>query len=180
MAAGGTERESQQGEKYGDRNFTHCKTMPEVKPDTNAQGRFRQGNRVNVTHGVYGYLATGSLPRGASYIRRQLAGYRKGLEAAVLELRGEITIYSASLIQSAIRHEGRATLLQRWLRQQEKDLSYSDKVSTLREIGSATDARDRCLKALGLDDADRPESILDSLYAPTLPPEPEGSDDANQ
>ncbi len=139
--------------------------MSEVKPDQNSKGLFRPGNRVNVTHGVYGFLATGSLPRKATYIRRQLGELRNAIEAAVLEKFGELTLYRAALVQTAIRHEGRACLLQRWLRLNGK-LTHAEKLATLKEIGAASDARDRALKALGLDERDDGRSILEGLYGP--------------
>ena len=101
-------------------------------------------------HGTYSYLALGRLPKGCAYIRRLIGKYRRKLEDALLERDGEIQIHAASLVQSACRHEGRAQLLTRWLRVDDGDMSITDRVSLLREIGSATDSRDRCLKALEL------------------------------
>ena len=52
----------------------------------------------------------------------------------------------------------------RWLRMTEPKLTLTDRLAVLREIGAATDARDRCLRALGLDQ--RPEADpLTTLYA---------------
>lgn len=139
--------------------------MPDVKQDTNSQGQFRQGNRASLTHGVHAFLATGSLPKKASYIRRQLSQFKLALEAGVREKHSTISLYHAALIQSVIRHEARASLLQRWLRLGE-GLSHADRVMTLKEIGNATDARDKALKALRLDDSDNGQSILATLYGP--------------
>ena len=78
---------------------------------------------------------------------------RHSLEDILIERESEVTIYNAAVIQSACRHEGRAQLLQRWLRELhngDKSPSVQDRLSILREIGSATDARDKCLKSLRL------------------------------
>lgn len=138
--------------------------MPEVKPDQNKKGRFLSKNRAAITHGVRAFLATGSLPRGASYIRRNLNQFQDALEAAVIDRKGEVSLYSSCLIQSAIRHEGRASLMQRWLRVNEGELTINMQIHVLKEIGAATDARDKCLKSLGLDDADMRDNILEALY----------------
>jgi hypothetical protein len=109
------------------------------------------GNQNRTVHGVRGYLALGSLPRGARYIRRLIGELRTALESAVSEANGgEISIYHGALIQSACRHEGRALLLSRYLRI-EPDLALAERLAILKEIGTASDSRDKCLKAFGLD-----------------------------
>ena len=131
-----------------------------------------------IRHGKYAYLALGSLPKGASYIRRLIGQFRGALEQAVRDKEGEITIYSTALVQSACRHEGRAQLMTRWLRLTEPKLTLTDRLAVLREIGAATDARDRCLRTLGLDK--RPEADpLTTLYAPGLPASSSPSDEGN-
>ena len=121
-------------------------------------------NRNAVKSGVYSFLATGRYPRGASYVGRLVGQLRHALEVIVLERDGQVSVYQAALIQSASRHEGRAQLLQRWLRElgqrpkedggsskaTKQESSVQERVAILREIGNATDARDRCLKSLGL------------------------------
>lgn len=120
------------------------------------------GNRNAVTHGIYSFLAMGSLPKGASYIRRQLSRLEDALRDAVLDKHGEISLLRAALVQTACRHEGRALLLSRWLRDRAGQMSDHDRMVYLREIGNASDARDRALKALGLDNNGR--DVIDALY----------------
>ncbi|QDU30602.1 hypothetical protein ETAA8_57480 [Anatilimnocola aggregata] len=110
-----------------------------------------KGNRNRTTHGTYGFLAIGSLPKGASYIRRQLGVFEKFVANAVKDKHGAITLYRAALIQSAVRHEGRAQLLTRWLRDGEAGLKLLERMAVLREIGAASDQRDRVLKLLDLE-----------------------------
>ena len=112
-----------------------------------------KGNRNAIRSGVYSFLATGRYPRGAAYVGRLVGQLRQSLESTVMQRESEVTVYNAAVIQSVCRHEGRAQLLQRWLRELEKGdngASIHDRVSILKEIGSATDARDKCLRALGL------------------------------
>ena len=137
-----------------------------------------KGNRNRTTHGVYGYLAIGSLPKGASYIRRLLGQFRASLDSAVQEKCGEIGVYSAALIQSACRHEARAQLLTRWLRTAEGELPLAERLSVLREIGKATDSRDSCLQKLGLDRTEAYDPWA-AIYAEPIQPssaEPEAQD----
>jgi len=101
-------------------------------------------------HGLYAFLALGSLPKGASYIRRQGGRLRVQLTQAVLESGRKVGVTAAATINSACRHEGRAMLLQRYLRL-EADLPLAARIQLLREIGMATDSRDRCIRSLRLD-----------------------------
>ncbi len=122
-------------------------------------------------HGVSSYLCLGRLPKGGAYIRRQLSLLKQQLEKDVQDLYGELTTYHSALIQSACRHEGRAQLLTRWMRQVENDarekdetVAISDRLAIVKEIGSASDARDRCLERIGLG---RPSPRLDVWNALT-------------
>jgi hypothetical protein len=128
-----------------------------------------KGNRNRTAHGIYGYLATGSLPKGASYIRRQLGNFERELRRRVLEKRGEVSVLSAALIQTAVRHEGRAQLLNRWLRQADENLKVADKLALLREIGNASDRRDAVLKQLDLE-VSADEDIAAALYSSPAAP----------
>lgn len=100
-------------------------------------------------HGKYLFLRVGRQPKGAAYIGRELADLRRETEAAVLDRHGSVSILGAALIQSATRHEGRARLLQRYMRS-EGDLPLHDRIQLLREISAASDSRDKCLERLGL------------------------------
>lgn len=123
-----------------------------------------KGNRNRMTHGQAGWLATGSLPKGASYVRRLIGRMRSVLERAVLDSFGEVGPTEAALIQSACRHEGRALLAQRWLREG-TDLPVKDRLAMLQVIGNATDSRDRAIEKLKL----TPLSQRDPWAALTVP-----------
>ena len=110
-----------------------------------------QGNRNRTTHGTRGFLALGSLPKGASYIRRLVGRLRGELETAVQNTFGEISLEQAALIQSACRHEGVALLWQRWLRQRMSQLKASTLLQITKQISCSTDLRDRSIRALKID-----------------------------
>ncbi len=119
----------------------------------------QQGNRNAQRHG----LRSAKLPKDSKYIEYTLNALRLALEAAVLDSHGAVTVTHAALVQSAVRHERRAALAERWGRVK-PDLTLSEKLSIEREIGNATDARDRCIERLKLDESDR-GNIIDTLYS---------------
>lgn len=110
-----------------------------------------QGNRNAMKSGLRSILTTGRYPRGATYVARLVAGLRSELEIAILSLRPSAEVHEAALCQSAARHEARALLLQRMLRDKQDELTTDQKLSILRDMSAATDARDRCIKQLNLD-----------------------------
>lgn len=105
-------------------------------------------NKNAATHGAYSYLALGSLPKGASYIRRLTGKLRIQLTQAVQDTGRTAGVMEAAWINSACRHEGRAQLLQRYLRLE--DLPITLRIQLLKEIGFATSARDRAIERLDL------------------------------
>ena len=108
----------------------------------------RAGNRNRTRHG----LTAGQLPKGAAYVKRCTDQLRAGLESAVAERNGgEVSLYHAALIQSAIRWERHALLAQRWLRQEAATLNADQRLAYSREVARASAERDKCLKLLALD-----------------------------
>ena len=92
------------------------------------------------THGLRKWTVTGTLSGpGASYVRHTLAAFRADVEAAVIETKGELSVYHAALIQTACRHEGRAQLIQRLLRGLDADVSVPERIAYMKEIGAASD-----------------------------------------
>ena len=136
----------------------------EDRPQRNQSGRFLPGHRQSIgnrggakpgekhhlTHGVYDWLWNGVLPARHAWLKRTINELRSQVESELLSRHGEITIYMAAVMQTMSRHEGRALLLAAWLREK-PDLPLTEKLSILKEIGSASDFRDRCLVKLGLD-----------------------------
>jgi hypothetical protein len=118
------------------------------------------GNRNSLRHG----LRAGSLPKGASYIKREINLLRREIETAVMNRHGEIDLYRAALIQTAIRWERHGMLVQRWLRREAGEMDAAQRLAYSRDIARASESRDRCLKELGLNAGDHAD-ILDALYS---------------
>lgn len=138
----------------------------------NTKGQFTKGHRYSLRHGVHRYLQVGRMPAGCSHLTSAIRGLEAELTDVVKATHGGLMVAHKALIQSACRHEARAALVQYWLCERAKKMTDSDRLAYLREIGAASDARDRCLKALGLDRAAR--DTLDSLF---LPPPDEPADE---
>jgi len=112
-------------------------------------------------HGVRAFIG-GKLP--ASWrITKSLNALRAALESEVSRRRGEVDVYCGALIQSAIRHEGVAALWTAHLRDKGEGLTVEQKLAVCREIRNATDARDRCLKELGLNKHESAD-VIDAIY----------------
>src|SRR5262245_58388668 len=109
-----------------------------------------RGNRNSLKNGNTAFLS-GRWPGGCQAITRAVRKLRKQLEGEIIARTGDLDVYSAALIQTATRHEARALLWQRWARERFDTLTTEQLLAITRELGSASDARDRCLKALGLD-----------------------------
>lgn len=145
-------------------------TPPEKPGEARTRVGAPPGNRNAIRHG----LTCGRLPKGCSAIEKAMLQFRRAVEDQVAELRGgNISLYDAALINSAMRHERHAMLSQRWLWKASADeLTVTDRIRFSSEIGKASDARDKALKLLGLDvQPDRdPFAFLDSAPPKTPPP----------
>lgn len=116
--------------------------------------------RKRVRHG----LRAAKLPEDARYVQNATDQLRRSCEAALCRTP---SVYEAALIQSACRHERRASLCERWLRLAEDagELDLSTKLQLQRDIGNATDSRDKCLERLGVNTS--PTSPWDTVYLPS-------------
>ena len=111
-------------------------------------------------------LTTGKLPPGASYITNLTNKFRRELEAAALEVRGEIGLYELAVVNTAIRWERHALLAQKWLRDATDSLTPDQRLAFSREVARASSERDKCLRLLGLDARARGDLLtLETLYA---------------
>lgn len=134
------------------------------------RGGAPKGNRNRVTHGLRRTFTTGRLPRGSSYIGGTLQALRREIETALLARDGAIGIGAAAATQTACRHERTAQLAQKWLAEN-PEMPLELKLKFANQVAVSSEARDRALKALGLDPrpADR-RSVAASLY--TIPHQP--------
>jgi hypothetical protein len=136
----------------------------------------KPGNRNAIRSGTSSYVTTDRLPRGASYAGRIARQFKKALTDAAEAIHGPLTIDKACLIQSCVRHEMRAQLLLRLMRT-EKNISADQVITLTKEISSATDARDRCVKALGI--VQPPDSGPDFSSLLSLQPAPARPDSSS-
>jgi hypothetical protein len=131
------------------------------------------GNENAIKHGVYRWSATGKLPAAMKYVRCELRKLRYELEAKLAaENGGAVTIVQHSLIADVVRHEGVARLIETWLAREANALRVADRVSLVRQLEFATDARTRAIRALGLEPSTcGSKGGSDSLFA-HVPPIP--------
>lgn len=113
----------------------------------------------NLRHG----LLAGKLPPKLHFIERRLQGFRRNLEQAVIDVRGEVTVTDAAFIQTCYRHERHALLCQRWLTTELDKLKPMERLHFSREIARASGERDKALAALRLDESK--EDLFDRLYS---------------
>jgi len=119
-------------------------------------------NRNATRHG----LVAGQLPKGAAYIKRECDTLRRSIEEAVAASHsGSVTLYQAALIQTCIRWERHAMLVQRWLRLQCDTMDAATRLAYSRDIARASAERDKALLGLGLDSTD--VDYVATLYGPT-------------
>ena len=120
-----------------------------------------KGNTNAVRHGMVG----SKLPEGCRYIEHRVNALRRNMEQALLELRGEINIVDAATINSILKWEKHGLLASHWLRHQIDTLSALERLKFSEAIAKASDARDRNIRALGLDVKPDPWAELDALPA---------------
>jgi hypothetical protein len=92
-----------------------------------------------------------ALPKGCHHIDRATCHYRRQLESAVLEARGEITLVDAALVNTAYRAERHAQLAQRWLHREAANMSPADRLGYSREVVKASESRDKAIASLKLE-----------------------------
>jgi hypothetical protein len=76
--------------------------------------------------------------------------FRRELEAAVMEARGEITLVDAAYVNTAYRAERHAQLAQRWLAMEAAEMTPADRLNYSREVVRASAERDKAIAALDL------------------------------
>lgn len=100
----------------------------------------------------------------------RLRAFRNRLEKIVVEAHNEVSVLRAALINSATRWEKVAALGDRWLREEAESLDVNDRLNLVKSIAQASDSRDKCIKALGLDS--KPADLWAGVYAAPLPEMP--------
>jgi hypothetical protein len=148
----------------------------------------KRGNRNRVTSGLR-MFQQGRWPAGTTSFPRMLKELGDGLRKAVTEVCGSTNVLSEAYISTILVHQGRALLLLRLYRRNQKSLRPAELSDLLEKIGKAYDSRDRVLEKLKLD-IKKPETDpwQDLLKRPALPsvnepelidkPEQEGTGEA--
>lgn len=119
-----------------------------------------KGNANALRHGLRG----GKLPKGCQYIENRVNALRRQVEAALIDLKGEISIVDAAAVNSILKWERHGLLAAHWLRHEAEKLSAADRLRFSEAIAKASDARDKNIKALGLD-RDREAETVQLLYS---------------
>lgn len=119
---------------------------PEGEPPVN-RGGAPKGSQNALRHG----LNAGKLPRKLAFVENAVNAFRRRLEAIVLEVKGEVTIGDAATINSACKWERHGMLAQAWLRKEESSMTVDQRLKFSETIAKASDARDKCIRSLGLD-----------------------------
>lgn len=119
-----------------------------------------KGAQNNLRHG----LRAGRLPKSARYIEYQANRFRRELEAAVLAVKGEVTLVDAATIQTALKWERHGALALRWLRTEGESLKPLDRLHFSREIARASTERDKAMACLKID-GDAQSEVIDALYS---------------
>jgi hypothetical protein len=118
-------------------------------------------------------LRSGQLPAGCRYVVRITRALRQAIEDAVAARNdGQVSLYHAATINSAIRWERHSLLCQRWLRLEADKLNPDQRLAYSREAAKASGERDKCLRLLGLDRSDL-EAQIDQLYRQPWPTPPD-------
>lgn len=104
------------------------------------------GSRNNFRHGLRG---TG-LPAKCRKLETALNAFRRTVEDAVIDARGEIGLMDAAAINTAYRHERHALLAARWLNLNAEQMTHSERLQYSAAVASASSARDKALQSLNL------------------------------
>lgn len=112
--------------------------------------------------------AIGQCPPGGAYVHRLVLAFRKALEDEVIAAKGSIGLADACAIATAARWERHALLVTRWLRVGFAELTYDQRLAYSRDIGKASESRDRAIASLQLDK--NPTTVIEALYASPRPP----------
>jgi hypothetical protein len=129
------------------------------------------GNVNSMRNGsrLAGYrLKIGELPPALVRQTRDARKYRRELEAAVAEAKGEVDLIAAHAIDTAAAAVVHASICRWLLRERIDRMATSDILACSTAMLRAKETRDRAVARLGLDRRDL--DTLDALYSPATPP----------
>ena len=141
-------------------------SKPICGPESNFKGKAgRSGPKPGNTNAQRHGMSGGKLPQGCQYIEHRVNKLRRQMEAATVDLKGEINILDAASINSILKWERHGLLAAHWLRHEIDSLKAADRLKFSEAIAKASDNRDRNIKALGLDIKPEPIKLADHLAA---------------
>lgn len=114
-------------------------------------------NGTNLTR-----LTLGELPLTMRRQTQNARKYRRGLEALVVKVKGEVSPTDAHLIDEAAGAEIHAAVCRWLLRTRLKEMSVSDVAKCSEQIVKAKAARNRAVERLGLDAPAKPVWVIDA------------------
>jgi hypothetical protein len=128
---------------------------PKITPSKGhlrALNNLRNGSRVT-------RLALGALPKALSRVTRYCQAYRRGLETAVVEAHGEVTLSQAHHVDAACGHEQHVQICRWLLRERIGTMSTGDIITCSRTMAQARDARNKAVEQLDLDCEPEPPDL---------------------
>lgn len=130
---------------------TSCVTTQDDTPGTSTRKRKGPGNGNSNArkHGLRGTEP----PASARGDKAAIAELRNRMQEELTKLRrtSQRTLVEQATMQRAERHEMRARLAMRWLRKiDKKDPKMDEQLRLIEIFASATEARDKCIRELGL------------------------------
>jgi hypothetical protein len=118
-------------------------------------------------------LTVGELPRQLNSVKIEGRRYRRALEDATIEVRGEVSVTDAHLIDTATAAMVHAGICRWLLREKIDGMGATDVLACSREMLRAKETRDRSVRALRLD-RDIRRNVIEALYGPADPEDAPG------
>jgi hypothetical protein len=122
----------------------------------------KNGSRLR-TEAFAGRLVVGELPTKMIAVKREALAYRRGLEAIVVKVKGQIGLTDAHLIDTASGATMQAGVCRWLLRNRFKELTVADIRGCTGDIVKAKERRDAAVKAMNLD-IDLKANMMEALY----------------
>src|SRR6516165_9873165 len=98
------------------------KVMKNHRKTNTAKGGPPLGSKNNLRHGRYA-ISLATLPKDCAYITRLTRVMKRQIETAVVQARGETTIFDCSVIEECCEWEAHRRLCRRYMRKQSHKLT---------------------------------------------------------
>lgn len=132
---------------------------PEQESPKPNRGGPPKGSQNAFRHG----LVAGKLPPRLGFVEIKANIFRRKLEASVLDVKGTISLTDAACINSACKWERHGQLALYWLTKEAETMPVAERLRFSEAAAKASDARDKAIKALGLDTPAEPKKLSDYI-----------------